>query len=81
MTTAQQTSQTGKPPAPIRHHWIVTVQFDNGRQAATYDGSVDVTSGSNTRSSVYADLRKHMGQVIGTDRFVVLFFSLTPDQI
>lgn len=80
MTTVQQAGETARPTSPIEHHWIVTVQFDNGRQAATYDGSVDVTPGSNTRSSIYTDLRKHMGQVIGTDRFVVLFFSLTPNQ-
>lgn len=67
MTTAQQANEIARPTAAIEHHWIVTVQFDNGRQAATYDGPVDVTPGSNTRSSVYADLRK-------------LFFSLTPNQ-
>jgi hypothetical protein len=80
-TTTETEATTPSSPEPVSFHWIITVQWNNGRQAGTYDGSVDITAGINTRSSVYSDLRKHMGQVVGTDQFVVLFFSLAPNQI
>lgn len=63
------------------YHWIITVQFGNGMRTGTYDGSVDITPGINTRSSVYADLRKHMAQVVGTDQLIVLFFDLQPNRL
>lgn len=81
MTAIAET--TPKPTAPIQitYHWVMTVQFDNGRQVATYDGSINVASGQHTRSSTYTHLREHMQQTVGTDQMIVLFFDLAPDQL
>jgi hypothetical protein len=77
MTATQEASTA----VEVKHHWIMTVQFDHGRRTATYDGSIGVVPGIHTRMSTYTHLREHMQQTVGVDQLVVLFFDLAPDQL
>ena len=81
MTTTTETTPTPAAPISVSYHWVMTVQFDHGRQTATYDGSINVAPGQHTRMGSYAFLREHMQQTVGTDQFVVLFFALEPNQL
>ncbi|MGW9291311.1 hypothetical protein ACWGRN_24615 [Streptomyces albidoflavus] len=64
------------------HHWVLTLQYDNGRQLATREGLLPVLPGM-TRQQAYlgihqavcADLRIQDG------RCVVTHFSLAPNQL
>ncbi|WP_432185477.1 hypothetical protein [Streptomyces tendae] len=80
MTTTQNTSETNAPTT-ADYHWVMTVQYDNGRRAATYDGPVNLVPGVHTRMATYTHLRERMQKNIGTDQFVVLFFDLQPNRL
>ncbi|MGW2366342.1 hypothetical protein ACWCZ5_12255 [Streptomyces sp. NPDC001667] len=57
----------------------MTVQTAGGMQG-TYDGTSTVP-GDLTRTSMYASVRKFLMQQMGTEKLVVLFFALEPDQL
>jgi hypothetical protein len=67
-------------PDPVQHHWIMTVQTTDGRQA-TSDGPIDVIPGMHTHETSYKAVRKSVAAWVGTNEFSVLFFSLTPNQL
>ncbi|MFE7120843.1 hypothetical protein ACFU99_35985 [Streptomyces sp. NPDC057654] len=64
----------------VAHHWIMTVQTHDGRQA-TYDGGLDLLPGRATRRDAYAAVRSMVAASLGTGHFVVLFFDLHPELI
>lgn len=80
--TAQQHSptQSADTPAPVAHHWIMTVQTSDGRQG-TNDGRISAIPGTHTRESTFTALRAHMKDWIGTDNFTVVFYSLEPNDL
>lgn len=67
-------------PEPITYHWIMTGQTNDGRHG-TNDGRVRAVPGVHTQESTYQTVRKSMAQMLGTDHFTVVFYSLTPNQI
>jgi hypothetical protein len=65
---------------PILLHWVMTVQTNDGRQA-TNDGRIKAIPGVHTRETTYQAVRNAMKDVVGTDHFTVLLFSLAPNQL
>ncbi|MFG2872928.1 hypothetical protein [Streptomyces sp. NPDC048338] len=80
MTTTANTTVPAALPAPVPHHFILTVQTDDGRMV-TQDGTVPVVPGIHTRMATYTTLREQVGEHWGLSRFTVLFFSLEPNQL
>ena len=78
-TTAETTAPTGNPE-PILFHWIMTVQTNDGRQA-TNDGRISGTPGVHTHETTFQVIQNAMKDVVGTDHFTVVFFSLTPNAL
>lgn len=78
-STPQETTQPAD--TATTYHWVMTVQFDNGRQVATYDGSIGVVPGVHTRMATYTHLREHMQRNVGTNKLTVLFFDLQPNHL
>lgn len=73
MTTPTET------PEPVTYHWIATVQTDRG-QIATDDGPVTAVPGIHTRTTTYNAIHANLAEKYGSN-FVVLFFSLEPNQL
>ncbi|MFH8805292.1 hypothetical protein ACH4F6_38085 [Streptomyces sp. NPDC017936] len=67
-------------PSPVTFHWIMTARTSDGREG-TNDGRIDATPGIHTHHSTYSAVRKAMAEWLGTEDFIVLFFSATPDRI
>ena len=81
MTTSPAETTTGTHyPNPVKHHWIITVRTDDGRQA-TRDGSIDVVTGVHTHESSFNTVRNLVADWLRTEQFTVVFFSLTPNQL
>ncbi|MEV5915731.1 hypothetical protein AB0M00_43475 [Streptomyces chartreusis] len=78
-TTAETTATTGQPD-PILFHWVMTVQTNDGRQA-TNDGRINAIPGIHDHQSTYKAVQAAMKDVVGTDHFTVVFFSIRPNQI
>ncbi|MGW5291511.1 hypothetical protein [Streptomyces bacillaris] len=72
------TAQT-ETPEPVTYHWIATIQTGRG-QIATDDGPVTAVPGVHTHTSTYQAIHGSLTEKYGAN-FVVLFFSLTPDQL
>ncbi|MFE9777749.1 hypothetical protein ACFYPA_06280 [Streptomyces sp. NPDC005775] len=72
------TAQTETATA-VTYHWIATVQTGRG-QIATDDGPVTAVPGVHTHTSTYQAIHANLAEKYGPN-FVVLFFSLTPDQL
>ncbi|MFJ4356892.1 hypothetical protein ACIP25_11545 [Streptomyces massasporeus] len=64
----------------VTYHWIMTVQTDDGRQA-TNDGRINGVPGVHTHETTFQVVRDAMKNVVETDHFTVVFFSLTPNQL
>jgi hypothetical protein len=77
MTSTQPETSTAPQPDAIGLHWIMTVQTNDGRQA-TNDGKIDAVPGVHTRETTFQAVRQAMKNVVGTDHFTVLFYSLAP---
>lgn len=73
------TAQTETTAATVAYHWIATVQTDRG-QIVTEDGPATAVPGVHTRTTTYNAVRAHLAEKYGAN-FVVLFFSLAPDQL
>ncbi|GGS41523.1 hypothetical protein F2B00_22100 [Streptomyces parvus] len=73
MTTQAET------PEPVTYHWIATIQTARG-QIATDDGPVTAVPGVHTHTTIYQNIQAYLEEKYGAN-FVVLFFSLTPDQL
>ncbi|MFJ3812259.1 hypothetical protein ACIPWE_38590 [Streptomyces sp. NPDC090073] len=69
-----------QPVAPVKHHWVMTIQTADGRQATT-DGVIDVAPGVHTRESSYSEVLRAVKQWAGSDNATVLFFALAPNQL
>ena len=67
-------------PAPVPHHWIMTVQSAVGRQG-TSDGSIDVIPGVHTDETTYSTVLNGMREWIGSENITVLFYRLSPSAI
>jgi hypothetical protein len=67
-------------PAPIAHHWIMTVQSVDGRQG-TSDGHIDVIPGVHTDETTYSTVLNGMRKWIGSENITVLFYRLSPSAI
>jgi hypothetical protein len=67
-------------PAPVAHHWIMTVQTADGRQG-TSDGSIDVTPGIHTDETTYSTVLNGMRKWIGSENITVLFYRLSPSML
>lgn len=81
MTTAPaETTTPTSQPDPISFHWVMTVQTNDGRQA-TNDGKISAVPGLHTHETTFQAVRNAMKDVVGTDHFTVVFYSLTPNQI
>jgi hypothetical protein len=80
------TTQTAKPPTTaghpdeVIHHWIMTVETNDGRQG-TNDGVIGAIPGEHTHQSTYSAVRQAMRQWIGTDDFTVVFYSLNRNDL
>lgn len=66
--------------APVPHHWIMTIQAENGRQG-TSNGNIEVTPGVHTDESAYSVVLNGMKEWIGSENVTVLFYRLTPNTI
>ena len=80
MTTTAETTATTGHPDPITFHWVMTVQTHDGRQA-TNDGKISAIPGVHDHQGTYQAVRNSMKDLVGTDHFTVVFFSLTPNAI
>lgn len=67
-------------PAPVAHHWIMTVQSVDGRQG-TSDGHIDVTPGVHTDETTYSTVLNGMRKWIGSENITVLFYRLSPSAL
>ncbi|WP_330479966.1 hypothetical protein OG301_39175 (plasmid) [Streptomyces platensis] len=74
------TSTSPSTPAPIKHHWVMTIQTADGRQA-TNDGQIDVIPGLHTRATSYTAVLNGMKEWVGVTDMTVLFFDLQPNQL
>ncbi|MGH3584690.1 MAG: hypothetical protein ACRDQ0_00035 [Pseudonocardia sp.] len=75
------TAQTDTPTAqPIAYHWVATIQTAGG-VIATDDGSIDAVPGVHTHTSTYRAVQACIAKTRGTEDYVLLFFSLTPDRL
>lgn len=63
----------------LTYHWIATIQTARG-QIATDDGPVTAVPGVHTHTTTYQNIQAYLEEKYGSN-FVVLFFSLTPDQL
>nr|WSZ21161.1 hypothetical protein OH837_48820 [Streptomyces canus] len=81
MTTAPtEVTTTNSKTDPISFHWVMTVQTNDGRQA-TNDGKIGAIPGVHTHETTYQAIRTSMTDLVGTDHFTVVFFSITPNAI
>lgn len=78
--TAQTETTQASLAAPVAHHWIATIQTTSGL-IATDDGSIDAIPGVHTHTSTFRAVQACIAEMRGTDDYVLLFFSLTPDQL
>lgn len=78
-TTATETTEASHPD-PILFHWVMTVQTNDGRQA-TNDGRINAIPGVHDHESTFKAVRAAMKDLVGTDHFTVVFFSIRPNQI
>lgn len=79
-TATESTAPTSNQPEPVSFHWVMTVLTSDGRQA-TNDGRINAIPGVHTRETSYQAVRKSMKDLVRTDNFTVVFFSLTPNQL
>ncbi|MEU6112588.1 hypothetical protein [Streptomyces albidoflavus] len=64
------------------YHWVLTLQYDNGRQLATREGLLPAPPGL-TRQQAYLAVSRHVCAVLGIpdQACVVTHFSLAPNQL
>lgn len=74
MTAPPETTATA-----LTYHWIATIQTARG-QIATDDGPVTAVPGIHTHTTTYQAIQDNLTEKYGAN-FVVLFFSLAPDQL
>lgn len=79
-TSTQPAQPTPAPPAPIAHHWVMTIQTSTGRQG-TNNGLVDVTPGVDTDETTYTTVLDAMKEWIGHENTTVLFYRLSPNDL
>ncbi|MEU4099246.1 hypothetical protein AB0F16_01095 [Streptomyces tanashiensis] len=77
MTTTTNATQQ---PAPVPHHFVITLQTSDGR-IATNDGTIPVIPGLHTRMQTYTAVREQIRQSSGLGACIVLFFALEPNQL
>ncbi|MEU1043930.1 hypothetical protein ABZ400_02085 [Streptomyces sp. NPDC005897] len=77
MTSTQPETPVTSQPDAIGLHWVMTVQTNDVRQA-TNDGKISAVPGVHTRETTFQAVQQAMTNVVGTDHFTVLFYSLAP---
>jgi hypothetical protein len=79
VTTTQETPET-ITTTTSEWHWVMTARTPDGRQGTT-DNTVILTSGVDTRASVYREVLRAVKQWLGSDTVTVMFFDLQPNQL
>ncbi|MEU3613474.1 hypothetical protein ABZ725_14320 [Streptomyces sp. NPDC006872] len=80
MSASVETSENAALSPGTIHHWVMTVQADDGRQGTT-DGVINVVPGVHTREATYSEVLRAVKQWIGSDSVTVLYFALQPNQL
>ncbi|MFB7937350.1 hypothetical protein [Streptomyces sp. NPDC056049] len=80
MTTTANATVPAEQPAPVPHHFVITLQTGDGRMV-TNDGTIPVVPGLHTRMQTYTAVREQIQQSWGLDACTVLYFSLEPNQL
>ncbi|MEU7149185.1 hypothetical protein AB0B15_14285 [Streptomyces sp. NPDC045456] len=64
----------------IQHHWIMSIQSGDGRMT-TDDGSIGVIPGVHTHTQTFNTVRDLLLDKYAFPAAIVVFFSVTPDQL
>ncbi|MFD3334946.1 hypothetical protein ACFWV1_20185 [Streptomyces sp. NPDC058700] len=80
MTTTTNATIPAEQPAPVPHHFLITLQTGDGR-VVTSDGIIPVIPGIHTRMDTLKAVRQHVTEQWALrGQCVVLLFALEPDQ-
>ncbi|MFE5548977.1 hypothetical protein ACFQ71_34860 [Streptomyces sp. NPDC056534] len=81
MTTTTNATVPAQQPAPVPHHFLLTLQTGDGR-IFTNDGVVQVIPDIHTRMDTLKAVRDQVMQQWGLGgQSIVLFFALEPNQL
>lgn len=64
----------------IQHHWIMSLQSGDGRMT-TDDGSIGVVPGVHTHQQTFKTVYDRLMNKYGFPAAIVVFFSVSPDQL